>query len=113
MNKKIVEIILIILIIAIIFFITDYILISTKHHPIFVIRTITYMDGGSYIAYGLGYKVCYYAALDIDISQDDAFNIGFWNLQYDTMKAADIDMKDAEIRNQIYFNIYSKNILDI
>lgn len=76
--KKVMKILLICVFIWILIFITDFLCIKIMKRPIFMIRTLTYKDGGTKEYYGLGYKVIKYNTLEGDTS----IHIGTYFIKY-------------------------------
>ena len=57
MKKKLLTVLAVLLVLWLAMFTTDACRVSRFREPIFVLRTVTYDDGGSYVGRGLGYKV--------------------------------------------------------
>ena len=82
--NKVETIILIILaVIWMAFLITDIIMLETGNRPIFSIKQGTYLDGGTTVYLGLGYKVIDYDVLD----GYTGYRIGTWFMKYNSKLA--------------------------
>lgn len=79
--KKIILLIIIIITIGSIFFAIDYTRVKKEKLPIFCLNfdSMTYMDGGSKVYWGLGYKVIAYNKLN----GYNKIHIGTYFLEYD------------------------------
>lgn len=64
----------------VIFFVTDMTMASNNQKPVFMLKFNTYLDGGTTVYYGLGYKVIQYNVLD---GRKDT-EMGTWFLKYDS-----------------------------
>lgn len=59
--------------------ITDICMLENEQKPIFCVKTGTYLDGGTTVYLGFGYKIMDYNKLD----GYDGYKIGTWFMQYD------------------------------
>ena len=80
-KKIIISIVVILLILWLIIFCTDFYKVSNNQEPIFAKPRDFLKDGGSYIAYGLGYKVIRYSNVS---GTKRVYKIGFLNLEFDS-----------------------------
>ena len=86
-NQKIVllSIIVAIILLSCIFFIIDNARVHNNELPIFCITGESYLDGGTTVYYGIGYKVIAFHAI-IDSKKQSYFTekkIGSWFMSYD------------------------------
>lgn len=77
--KKVLLVIMIIAIIGIIFFCIDYKRVQKQQLPLFCIKIITYLDGGTQVYLGMGYKVIDFNTL----GGYDEIKIGTWFMDID------------------------------
>lgn len=89
MIKKLLIILLIIICLSTFILISlpvvDYFAVKFTTRPVFAKITYMYLDGGSYIAYGLGYKICFYTSPFPEITGTD-FDFGFYDIEFDFEK---------------------------
>lgn len=85
--KKVLIVIMTIAIIGIIFFCIDYKRVQKQQLPLFCIKIITYLDGGTQVYLGIGYKVIDFNTL----GGYDEIKIGPW-----TMKIEDFEEENRK-----------------
>lgn len=71
--------VLIIILLFILFITVDIVRVHYNSVPIFCITSGTYLDGGTKVYIGLGYKIIDYNKLD----GYDGYKVGTWLLNYD------------------------------
>ena len=90
-NKKVIllSILLVIILLSCIFFMVDSKRVHNNELPIFCIRGEAYLDGGTTVYYGIGYKVIAFHSI-IDSKTRTYFTekkIGSWFMNYDDFDA--------------------------